>query len=182
MLAAKGGAIIASGNQPPLLFEAAPLFFGMALAGLFLELSHPRTALSKVGVSLALLATIAALAGILASLVSGTLFVQGSSSRDEFEFPSSVFAIIAGFGPVLALILLGAVARRGSNSLGSWRTLPLFLGIAYIPALVLGGALESLNPRLFELPIVLLGLGWALLGYALWVRKLRPPVRGLPAG
>ena len=41
-------------------------------------------------------------------------------------------------------------------------------GLATIPLLILGGALQAVNERLLELPIALLGLGWVMLGVALW--------------
>ena len=42
------------------------------------------------------------------------------------------------------------------------------MGLATIPLLILGGALEAVDERLLELPIALLGLGWVILGVALW--------------
>jgi hypothetical protein len=42
------------------------------------------------------------------------------------------------------------------------------MGLATIPLLMIGRALETVGARLLELPIALLGLGWIALAAALW--------------
>jgi hypothetical protein len=37
--------------------------------------------------------------------------------------------------------------------------------------MLVGGILELVNERLFELPIVLLGFAWVLLGSSVWSEK-----------
>lgn len=68
----------------------------------------------------------------------------------------------------------GAILRTG---ILPWRILPLTLGLAaLLPIWVL--ALVH-----FELPVVLLGLGWMLLGYAMWkgdTYRISPSGSGSP--
>ncbi len=49
-----------------------------------------------------------------------------------------------------------------------YASLPLAMGLAAIPLLIIGGAVEAMSERLLELPAALLGLGWTALGVALW--------------
>ena len=61
--------------------------------------------------------------------------------------------------------MLGLAVMRTGLLPPRWRVLPLVLGLsALLPVWVL--ALVHL-----ELPVVLLGFGWMLLGYALWVDR-----------
>jgi hypothetical protein len=43
--------------------------------------------------------------------------------------------------------------------------------------MVVGGILEVVNERLLELPIVLLGLAWMLLGYSVWSSRAKKAVQ-----
>ena len=49
------------------------------------------------------------------------------------------------------------------------------MGLPTIPLLILGGALETVSARLLEFPVALLGLGWVLLGVALWNASTTSP-------
>jgi hypothetical protein len=46
--------------------------------------------------------------------------------------------------------------------------------------MVLGGILEMLNERLLEIPIVLLGVAWSALGYAIWRHTPGPVAKSMP--
>ncbi len=42
------------------------------------------------------------------------------------------------------------------------------MGLSAMPPLLVGGVLATESERLLELPVALLGLGWVMLGIALW--------------
>ena len=74
----------------------------------------------------------------------------------------AIFAGLASLG--LAVLRTGLLPPR-------WRALPLVLGLsALLPVWAL--ALVHL-----ELPVVLLGLGWMLLGYVVWSERNLPTRR-----
>ncbi len=76
--------------------------------------------------------------------------------------------LVGGFGAFAALLALGLAARRARALAMPYTSLPWAMGLAVIPLLIAGGALEAIDERLLELPIVLLGLGWIVLGAAIW--------------
>ncbi len=78
------------------------------------------------------------------------------------------FIAIAGFGTFAALFALGVAVRRAGALAAPYTSLPWAMGLAAIPLLIVGGALEAVSKRLFELPIALFGLGWIAVGAALW--------------
>ena len=41
------------------------------------------------------------------------------------------------------------------------------IGLAMLPALLVGGALSAIDERLLELPLVCLGVGWMAVGWAM---------------
>ncbi|MCA1687833.1 MAG: hypothetical protein LC714_04415 [Actinobacteria bacterium] len=92
-----------------------------------------------------------------------SLFFAEDGPRTPFPFSVTYFvasvAIFAGLASLgLAVLRTGLLPPR-------WRFLPLALGLsALLPVWVL--ALVHL-----EFPVVLLGLGWILLGYALWADR-----------
>lgn len=85
------------------------------------------------------------------------------------------FILIAGFGTFAALVALGVAVRRTGALAAPYTSLPWALGLAAIPLLIIGGALEAVSERLFELPIALGGLAWIALGVALWSAPRRVP-------
>lgn len=80
--------------------------------------------------------------------------------------PLPPFYAVAGFGPFLGLVLLGSVTLQAGIFSPPWSALPLATGLGG-PLLVLaGGGLALMSERLLEIPIVLVGLAWMLLGYS----------------
>lgn len=158
----KAGAILVAGDQPPVLFEIGPLLFALGVIGLAQMLPVPR---SRLGLGAQILATGAGLAtlGSLVMTKGGTT----ASSEDDFS-PLTFFGFIAS---ILALLLVGIATRRQRALISPWHLLPLALSISFIPLIVIGGVLESINERLLELPLLILGLGWTLIGFSMLARR-----------
>ena len=102
----KAGAILATGDQPPLLFETAPLLFAVGLLGLRAMLGGAQTP-ARVGGWAGCAAFLLAAASLAAS--------AGSASSDGDFSP----LVLATFLCTLAgLVLLGLAARRRADCLG----------------------------------------------------------------
>ena len=114
-----------------------------------------------------ILAVIAATCGVLALLVRGFGGVDVEPSEDEVTLLTP-FITGAGVATLLALVALGVAVRRTRTLARGFGLLPLTMGLAAVPLLIVGAALESVSERLIELPIAVLGLGWVGLGVALW--------------
>ena len=153
----KAGMIMITGFQPPLIFELGQFFFTVGLVGLYERLEGRAGRLGRAGLSLVLMA-IASLTG----LVGYSLWPGAELPTEEaFVFPVSLFYLAAAAGAFGGLILLGVAARRAGSISRNRRSLPLAVGLLPIPAAISGLLHE-------ELPILLLGVGWMLLGYLIW--------------
>lgn len=153
----KAGAILVTGNQPPLLFEVAPLLFAIGLVGLRLLLGPRRGRFGDIG------GWAAAAAGILAGL---DLALGGSGRSGDSAFsPLTFFAFLC---VLAALVLLGIPTLRAALLPAAARRLPLLLGVLTFPLIAVGGALESVSERLLEVPLLLLGAAWVWLAVAMW--------------
>jgi hypothetical protein len=151
MWVVKGGAILLTGQQPPVLFEAAMPLFAVGLLGLHARLDGRGGALGKAGV----LVAYAALASAAIALMA----------------PLAPFLAVAGFGPFVGLVLLGSATLQARVFLPPWSALPLAMGLGGPLLILAGGGLAMISERLLEIPIVLVGLSWMLLGYLLLVVK-----------
>ena len=156
--AAKGIAILATGDQPEHIFEAAPLFFALGLVGLHARVKGRGGGPARVGGALAWV-------GLALALLSAGLYL---TTTDDEVFPLSAAIPLTALSILASLVLLGLAVRRTEALAGRWRSLPLSMGAAALPLMMVGGMLETLNERLLEIPIVLLGLAWITLGYAIW--------------
>jgi hypothetical protein len=158
----KAAAILVTGRQPPVLFEIGPLLFASGVIGLEHLLPAPR---GRVAFGSVAFATVGALATIGALVVTK----GGTAQTSEDEFSPLVF--LGFIATILALLLVGIATRRSRTLRSPWHFLPLALFISFLPLMVLGGLLESFDERLLELPLLILGLGWALIGYALLTKR-----------
>ena len=92
--------------------------------------------------------------------------------QTPFPFNATYFA--ASLAIFVGLVLLGVATLRTGTLPAHWKILPLVIGLsALLPIWVL--ALVHL-----ELPVILLGLGWMLLGYLLWSERSDPIRRTAP--
>lgn len=153
----KAGAILATGDQPPLLFEVAPLLFAIGLVGLRLLLGARPGRTGDVGGWVAVAALILSVLDLVASS-------PASTSGSDF----SPFTFVAFLCVLAALVLLGLSILRRPTLPQRARRLPLLLGILTFPLIAVGGALETMNERLLEVPLLLLGLAWMWLGLSMW--------------
>jgi hypothetical protein len=176
MWVGKGGAIMLTGEQPPVLFSAAMPLFAVGLVGLHARLGGRGGRLGRAGLLLAY----AALASALVVLVGSTLAPAGWVPDEDSVTPLTPFIVLAGFGPFVGLVLLGIATLRARAIPAPWSALPLVMGAGAVPLMLVGGVLGLVSERLFELPIVLLGFAWVLLGYSVWSGKdkaIQQPLR-----
>ena len=162
MYTGKAGVILVGGDQPPLLFEAAPIAFGVSLL-LFGGLFSGR--LAQAGSIVALVVLIAAVANVLEEI----LF-----DRELVPWLSSMIDAISGFGPFVGLLLVGWASRHQWAPLAAHYVGPLAVAGLYPLSILLMVPLAfavdldgATGERLIELPILLIGIGWAAFGGSL---------------
>lgn len=160
----KAGLTLATGNEPPAAFAIGVALFPVALMGLWSLVRDAPGRSAQIG---GLLAAAAAISVVVAMLVRAIGGADVEPGDDEITVLTP-FIALAGFGTFAALFALGITVRRTGALAARYAALPRAMGLATIPLLILGGALEAVDKRLLELPIALLGLGWVILGVALW--------------
>ena len=160
----KAGVTLATGDEPALAFAVGSALFPLALLGLWSIVRSVDGRAARIGGLLAAAAVVSVVLGLLVRAVGGSA-VEGSEDEVTVLTP---FMAIAGLGTFAALLALGVAVRRAGALAPGYASLPLAMGLAGIPLLMIGGALETVSERLLELPIALLGLGWIALGTALW--------------
>jgi hypothetical protein len=139
----KGLVILAGGDQPPFLFEVAPLLLGIGL----LSIAHramPRSRRRTVAMGFASIAIIAG-AVALATEVVGE--VAGSA------IATSSLSLVVG---------LVTLDRHGRSPM----PLAWWIGVGMLPAVSTGGVLSEIDERLLEVPLVGIGAAWMVVGWA----------------
>jgi hypothetical protein len=147
----KGGAILLTGQQPPVVFEAAIPLFAVGLLGLHGRFAGRGGPLGMAGVLVAY-----------AALASAAIVLM---------MPLAPFIAVAGFGPFLGLVLLGSATLQARVFHPPWSALPVAMGLGGPILILAGGGLALISERLLEIPLVLVGLAWMLLGYAVLIVK-----------
>lgn len=137
----KGSAILLGYPQPAYLFEVAPLLFALVALGLARWMPPGRA--RNIAVLLAATAGVLCLAAVASYLVSG-----------EVLGPALGLGVL---GLTVALAIVGRALRDRSRALGA---AAFVLGAGTVPAVMVGGALATIDERLLEVPIVLLGAMW----------------------
>jgi hypothetical protein len=158
----KGGWILVTGWQPPVIYEVAPLFFPVAAGALFV-LPGVRSRLATVGLAMASIAELAAVLAVLGFFL-GPPDWQPTGSTVTVLTP---WITLSALGTSVSLVLLGVPVRRARALPGWTRNLPLLIGAGAIPVLAVGGLLELLRTHLIEVSTVVIGLGWVALAMAL---------------
>ncbi|CAN5491167.1 hypothetical protein BH18ACT8_BH18ACT8_18180 [soil metagenome] len=152
LIAVKSLAILITGDQPPLLFEISPFFFGLGvlLLARALDLTGSR---KRVVPALGL---ISLLAGAMAAMTEVTGEVSGPAIATA-ALAAIVGAVVSGWHP-------GGDRRK--------RAL-MQVGLVVVPAMFLGGILSEINERLLEIGLLAYAAAWGLAGLRL-VRWSQP--------
>ncbi len=176
--AALGGALwvvkgvgFVAGDQPEyglevvrtlhLLGYVALLLFALGLVGLHTRLDGHGGKSGWVGGALAW-ASIALAPVVVGSFVFFFLIV----APDVITFPLTAMVGLTWLFITSSLVLLGIAVRRVGALPGRWRWLPLSMGVAGLPLIMISPYLVlTLDGRLLELLFVVPGLAWVMLGW-----------------
>ncbi len=172
-LAVKAVAILLTGAQPPLLFEAAglPLGLGLLMLGHWSVTQHGR---SRLIVAAAILSSLAALASASAALVELASMVGFGDWAQVGQLESlqafrGFGPIVAGFGPIVAALLIGLRLRAVGGVASKVARRALLIPILFIPLMMLGGmAAELAGERFLELGLLAFAALWLLLAHGVW--------------
>lgn len=159
----KAGVIFATGDEPSATFAIGLVLFPFALLGLRSTLADVSGRAARAGGLLAALAAVCAVSTLVVRAVGG----EAVEPTEDEVTALTPFITLTALGTLGALIALGIATRRAQALAHGYASLPLAMGVATIPLLILGTALEGVDERLFEVPIALLGLAWIGLGVAL---------------
>ncbi len=166
MWVVKGGLIMLGGPDPD-LFIPAQLFFALGLLGLHIRLAGRGGRLGRIGGLLAY-------AAVASSIINTPHSVIFAEDEAQTPFPFSITYAVSALVIFIGLLFLGIAALREEALPRRWRTLPLIVGLAGLLPI---WALAFIH---LEIPVVVLGVGWILIGYVLWTEKgeaLRQPAR-----
>ncbi len=165
MWVAKGGLIMLGIVDLGELLIFAELFFAVGLVGLHARLAERGGRAGRIGGLLAY-------AAVALSAINAPYSLFFSPDGPRTPFPFSVTYFTGSLCVFVVLVFLGFASLRAETLPYHWRLLPLIIGLsALLPVWIV--AFVHL-----ELPIMVLGLGWTLLGYVLWSSSTEERVSG----
>ena len=157
----KGIAILISGNQPDHAFEIAPFFFGVAAVTLLYAV------IGGIGRPRWLVVPFAWLA-----VTAGAVAAVAHFAGQEDEFGD--LAYLVNFLSILVLLFMIGGDIRRKKLLPRWSFTPSLLSWELLLVIPVGAALEGIDERLLEIPLVVAAGGWTMLGIAVLSRAERP--------
>lgn len=144
----KSLSILLVGYQPPLVLELAVPLFGLTVV-----------LLARRGPSLALMRAARVLGGL--ACAAGLVTVGSELVGASWGDPAIATAMVA---VIVGLIMIGVASRSAPKGAGATGKSAFVLGLATVPAILVGGLLAMLNERLLEVPILILACMWVWLG------------------
>jgi hypothetical protein len=174
--AMKATGLMVAGVQPPVVYEIAPVFFPIVVFGLYGLLDGHRSRLARAGVALAGIAELCAIVSVLGQYLGPAEWTPTADTVTVL----TPFIALSALGGVVALLLVGIVIRRTASLPGRWKGYPMYLAISVIPLIASSALFQAINPRLFELPTLVIGLEWIVLGAVMLWRQsvIRGPASG----
>ncbi len=158
-LAVKSAVILATGWQPPVLFEVA--IPAMAVAAVLLAWTTAGGTSIKSARALGVVATIAGIVAV-ATEVAGS--------------PLGPAIALSTLATLATLLIVGLRSRPGSRlGFDSARQVALGIVIAMVLTVVVGGLLSALNERLLEVPLLGVGVLWLWFARVTWTSRLPRP-------
>lgn len=161
----KGAVTVATGDEPPYAYTVGLALLPLALLGLRALLPSGRA--TGVVAAAAAVAVAAVVAGALATALGPPAW---RDVREETFTPVSATILATALGTLVASVAFGVAAWRARTFPDAGRGFPLALALGSPLLVASSGLLESLHPRLFEVPILLVGLGWIALAALAWQR------------
>ena len=162
LLAAKGAAIMVSDYDPSFV-PPATLLFSLGMVGLHARLRGGGGSLGTAGVVLAWVA----LAASLVNLIALALSIPAPADPDAPALLGITY-VVAFLGILIGLLVLGTAAFRARTMPAPWHAVPLAVGVVWFPLQGIGFAISD------GVGLVLGGLAWVPLGYALWSSSATP--------
>ncbi len=156
LLVMKGVVIVLSAADPSLV-PTATLLFAVGMMGLHARLTGRGGLLGTVGLVLAWIALTASVVNLMGLALS----IPAPGDPDAPTLLSLTY-MVAFLSTLVGLLALGIAALRAKVMTAPWNTVPLVVGILWLPLQGIGFVISD------GVGLVLGGLAWALLGYVLW--------------
>ena len=168
LLAVKGAAIMVSDYDPSFV-PPATLLFALGMVGLHARLEGRGGLLGTVGIILAWVALVASAV----NLIGLALSVPAPADPDAPALLAITY-MVAFLGILIGLLALGIAALRARIMAASWSAVPLAVSLLWFPLQGVGFAISD------GVGLVLGGLAWVPLGYALWSQSGTPAAQPSP--